>query len=270
MYYSWKHKDIFGIKMKGSYKDLLKRYRYFLKDSIRKTIDFSKTDQSRGIKVPPIEKPYPADALKIDLVKADWKKRFDIKLVDAIENRESQRSYSQNPLNLEEISFLLWIIQGIRLISGVNAFRNVPSAGCRHALETYLAVLNVEDIEPGIYRYLPLSHQLLFEFKENELSEKIVKSTFDQRFVGQASVIFIWTAIPYRMEWRYGLASHKVIAIDTGHVGQNLYLACEAIGAGTCAIAAYDQEFIDQLLRVDGDEESVVYLAPVGKKLLMI
>lgn len=43
---------------------------------------------------------------------------------------------------------------------------------------------------------------------------------------------FIWTAIPYRMEWRYGLDSHKVIAMDAGHVGQNLYLACEAIGAG--------------------------------------
>ena len=76
---------------------------------------------------------------------------------------------------------------------------------------------------------------------------------------------FVWTAIPYRMEWRYGMAAHKVIAIDAGHVCQNLYLACEAVDAGTCAIAAYDQERMDRLLGVDGSEEFTVYLASVGK-----
>jgi SagB-type dehydrogenase family enzyme len=68
------------------------------------------------------------------------------------------------------------------------------------------------------------------------------------------------------MVWRYDIAAHKVIAIDAGHVCQNLYLACEAIGAGTCAMAAYDQEAIDKLLRIDGQDEFTVYLASVGKK----
>ncbi len=70
---------------------------------------------------------------------------------------------------------------------------------------------------------------------------------------------------PYRMEWRYGLTAHKVIALDAGHVCQNLYLACEAVGAGTCAVAAYHQQLMDRLVRVDGSEEFVIYLAPVGK-----
>jgi nitroreductase len=70
------------------------------------------------------------------------------------------------------------------------------------------------------------------------------------------------------MEWRYDIAAHKVIAIDAGHVCQNLYLACEAIDAGTCAMAAYDQEEMDKLLRVDGQNEFTIYLASVGKKLL--
>ncbi len=251
--------------MNNSDKGPLKSYRYFLKDSIRKTIDFSKTDQNRGIGVPPIEKPHPADAPRIDLIKADWEKRYDLKLTTAIKNRESRRSYGREPLDLEELSFLLWATQGVRLISGGNAFRNVPSAGCRHALETYLAVFNVEGIEPGIYRYLPLTNQLILESKDSNIGEKMVKATFGQGFAGQSAVTFIWSAIPYRMEWRYGLASHKVIAMDAGHVGQNLYLACEAIEAGTCAIAAYDQEYIDELLGLDGDEEMVIYLAPVGK-----
>ena len=67
------------------------------------------------------------------------------------------------------------------------------------------------------------------------------------------------------MEWRYSIAAHKVIAIDAGHVCQNLYLACEAIGAGTCAIAAYHQELMDKLISVDGENEFTIYLAPVGK-----
>ena len=97
------------------------------------------------------------------------------------------------------------------------------------------------------------------------MPQKLTEATLGQAFVGRAAVVFIWTTIPYRMEWRYGLAAHKVIALDAGHVCQNLYLACEAVGSGTCAIAAYDQEAMDRLVDVDGREEFTVYLAPVGK-----
>jgi SagB-type dehydrogenase family enzyme len=68
------------------------------------------------------------------------------------------------------------------------------------------------------------------------------------------------------MEWRYGPAAHRVLPLDAGHVCQNLYLAAEAIGAGACAVGAYDQEALDLLLRLDGEEEFVIYLASVGKK----
>lgn len=247
--------------------DLIGQYRYFLKDSIRKETNFSQTDQNTGIDIPPIEKPYRADAVRIDLVKPDaWKNIAKVDLVTAIGNRESRRAYTKEPLTLEEISFLLWATQGVRgeVISG-HAYRTVPSAGCRHAFETYMVVLNVKGLNQGIYRYLPLSHQLLFEFSEDQIAGKIVDAVFRQPYPGDASVTFIWTAIPCRMEWRYHLAAHKVIAIDVGHVCQNLYLACEAIGAGTCAIAAYDQEALDRLLRIDGKDEFVIYLSPVGK-----
>ncbi len=243
----------------------LERYRYFLKDSIRKTIDFSKTDQNRGVVPPPVEKPYPRDSRKIKLEIYSWGEKFPVKLADAIGNRESRRSYTGESLSLDELSFLLWATQGVRFVSGFNAFRTVPSAGCRHALETYLAVFNVEGVEKGVYRYLPLTHELLFEFEEENLEEKLTKAAYGQTFVSNSAVTLIWTAIPYRMEWRYGLDSHKVIAMDAGHVGQNLYLACEAIGAGTCAIGAYDQEYFNELLRLDGVEEFVIYSAPVGK-----
>ncbi len=73
------------------------------------------------------------------------------------------------------------------------------------------------------------------------------------------------TAIPYRMEWRYGIAAHKVIALDAGHVCQNLYLACETIGAGTCAIAAYNQPLLDHLPQIDGENEFAIYLLLWGR-----
>jgi len=248
-------------------KSLQDQYRYFLKDSIRLTIDFYLTDQSRGLPPPPIEKPFSPDSKRIDLIpKNKWKTIGKTDLATAIQNRRSHRHFLPVPLALEELSFLLWATQGVRKkIDAATAYRTVPSAGCRHALETYLCVMNVTGLESAVYRYLPLEHQLLFVCSEKDLSEKVVEATLGQPFTGNAPVTFVWTAVPYRMEWRYDLAAHKVIALDAGHVCQNLYLAASAINAGTCAVAAYDQENMDKLLRVDGKDEFAIYLAPVGK-----
>jgi SagB-type dehydrogenase family enzyme len=246
---------------------LFNQYRYFLKDIVRQKIDFSLTDQRKGISPPPIEKPYEADSERIDLITKDnWQNIRSVELISAIENRKSHRHFKEEPLTLEELSFLLWVTQGIRKQSDdMNAFRNVPSAGCRHALETYLCVLNVTGLEMGIYRYLPIEHQLLVISRNENLSDDIVTATFYQSFIGKAPVTFIWATIPYRMEWRYHIAAHKVIAIDAGHVCQNLYLSSAAIGAGTCAIGAYHQELMDKLIGVDGDNEFTIYLAVIGK-----
>jgi SagB-type dehydrogenase family enzyme len=246
---------------------LLETYRYFLKDTVRQSVDFSRTDQARRVPPPPLEKPFPADAVRLDLVAPGrWQGIAEVDLATAIGKRRSRRRFRQQPLSLEELSFLLWATQGISAqLDAATALRTVPSAGARHALETYLCALNVAGLGAGFYRYLPLEHQLLPEFSEPEAARKIVEASLGQSFVGQAAAVFIWTAIPYRAEWCYGLAAHKTIALDAGHVCQNLYLACEAIGAGTCAVAAYHQELMDRLLRLDGSDEFVIYLAPVGK-----
>lgn len=245
----------------------IERYRYFLKDSVRKTIDFSRTDQHRGVAPPPIEKPFDPAAQRIELVAPGaWRGVGPVDLETAMRQRRSRRRFAGGSLSLDELSFLLWATQGVRRrLNALTALRIVPSAGARHALETYVCALDVQGLAPALYRYLPLEHQLLLEFDEPDAPAKIARAALDQEFVAEGAVVLFWTAIPYRMEWRYGLAAHKVIAIDVGHVGQNLYLACEAIGAGTCAVAAYDQELVDRLLRVDGRDEFTIYLAPVGK-----
>ena len=247
---------------------LIEQFRYFLKDSIRKQVDFSRTDQNRGVAPPPIEKPFPPEAVRIDLAKfGQWRDIPGVDLAKAIRNRKSRRVYTHQELSLDELSFLLWATQGIRTkMDEGHAYRTVPSAGCRHALETYLGVVRVKGLLAGIYRYLPLEHQLLLERADENIGSKMVGAIFGQPYPAQAAVTFVWTAVPYRMEWRYSLAAAKVIALDAGHVCQNLYLACEAIGAGTCAVAAYDQEAMDRILRVDGREEFTIYLASVGKR----
>jgi SagB-type dehydrogenase family enzyme len=242
-------------------------YRAFLKDSLRLTIDFYQTDQNRGIDPPPVQKPPGIDQALIDLPgRESWSAFAGTDLIEAIDRRQSHRDFKNNPLTLNELAFLLWATQGVRqLLHPGCALRTVPSAGCRHAFETYLLVSRVENLPPGVYRYLPVDHALVFEHAAENLSNDLGEAVLNQAFVATAPVTFVWTVIPYRMEWRYQLAAHRVIAMDVGHLCQNLYLACEAIAAGTCAIAAYHQEKIDRLLRVDGEDEFTLYLAPVGK-----
>jgi len=246
---------------------MYKDYRDFLKDSIRKRIDFSQTAQSRGIAQPSWQKPCPPEAKKIELVTpGKWKTIPAINLESAIARRKSRRNYTAQALSLEELAFLLWATQGLRTAGAAkHNFRTVPSAGCRHAVETYIAAFRVTGLEKAIYRYLPLDHALVEVVRYPDLEEQLTRATFGQTFCGSAAATFIWTAMPERMEWRYGEASYKVIALDAGHICQNLYLACENIGAGTCAVAAYDQEEIDKVLGVDGRDEFTIYLAPVGK-----
>ena len=86
----------------------------------------------------------------------------------------------------------------------------------------------------------------------------------------QAAVVFIWTAVPYRMTWRYGERGFRDLHLDAGHVCQNLYLAAEATGCGTCAIAAFDDDDMNAILGINGSDQFVIYLATVGKKDEMV
>ena len=243
--------------------------RFFLKDTIRKRIDFAQTAQNRGLRAPRLQKTCPPNISRIDLPPGAKTLAALAKLPvgEAIGRRESIRQYRDKSLTLEEMSALLWATQGVReTVSLDTALRTVPSAGARHSFETYLAASRVEGLSAGLYRYLPFDHQLAQLRPDPQIGRKAALACFGQAFIAAAAVTFFWTTIPARMEWRYDLAAHKVIAIDAGHVCQNLYLACEAIGAGCCAIAAYDQSACDDLLDIDGDDEFTIYLAPVGKK----
>jgi SagB-type dehydrogenase family enzyme len=241
-------------------------HREFLKSDRWDEWRESETDQRKGVTPLPPEKPYPEGATLIDLVAPEDLTLGEMTLVEAMRRRRSRRRFTCAPLTLAELSFLLWATQGVSRIRDESSasLRTVPSGGARHPFETYLFANRVEGLEPGLYRYLPLEHKLYLVDRRAGLVDEVNGATYGQ-YVPDSAVVFIWTVLPYRTEWRYTFLAPKIIAQDSGHLCQNLYLASEAIGAGTCAIGAYDQVKMDAVLGVDGEDEFTVYVAPVGK-----
>lgn len=227
-------------------------------------IDFENTDQSLKVAAPPVHKDWNRSAALVELPSIETLSGFDRSFFDCMRSRKSRRKYSSQPLSAKDLSLLLWATQGLRELKPKYSFRAVPSAGARHPLETYLYLDLVEGIIPGFYRYLPEPHKLLpLDLGKGATKEALHEALMDQLY--GAAVVFAWSAIPYRTEWRYSIASPKLVAIDAGHVCQNLYLACEAAGCGACAIGAYDQTAMDALFGLDGVDEFVLYCATVGK-----
>lgn len=228
------------------------------------------TDRRKGLPAPLSQKPFPPEAELIDLVSPADFRLGDAPLREVMAARRSRRRYLEAPLSLEELSFLLWASQGVRRVAEVSSGRRltgrtVPSGGAAHPFETYLCVDRVEGLAPGLYRYLPIEHQLLFLRSADGLMDEVLGANCGNEFVKRCAVFFIWTALPYRMEYTYDVVAAKIIALDAGHVCQNLYLAGEAVGVGVCAIDGYFQAEMDNIVGVDGDDELAVYAAAVGK-----
>ncbi len=245
----------------------IERHRQLLKSEFARHSPEGPSDQQQGVGYPLLQKDVPDDAQLVNLpaVERSVIKKADI--FDCLTDRCSRRKFSDQPLSLGELSFLLWATQGLREVlgEGYATLRTVPSAGARHPFETYLIVHQVDELDPGIYRYLSLSHQLLQVSSPGDFAERTIDACVGQKFAARCATVFVWSCVPYRAEWRYQSRAHKASLLDAGHIAQNLYLACESIGCGTCAIAAYDQKAFDELLDLDGHDEMVVYLAPVGQ-----
>ncbi|MBN1641598.1 MAG: SagB/ThcOx family dehydrogenase [Anaerolineae bacterium] len=225
------------------------------------------SDQMRGLPQPPVEQPYDRSRSTIALPDPAMCPSSEISVRDAIRQRRSVRSYARAPLALVELSYLLWCTQGVKeVLTQPVTLRTVPSAGARHAFETYVLANRVTDIQPGLYRYGAIAHELVVHDTDPGIAEAVTAAAFGQRFVMTSAATLIWTAIPYRMNWRYGERGYRYLHLDAGHVCQNLYLGAESIGCGVCAIAAYDDDHMNQLLGVDGESAFTIYLATVGKK----
>ncbi|HMN62473.1 MAG TPA: SagB/ThcOx family dehydrogenase [Anaerolinea sp.] len=241
----------------------------FFADFLNKTAypQLSPTPQGQGVPQPPLELAVPEGSPIIPLPAPDGLRIPPADLRAVIEQRRSLRRYAETPLSLEELSYLLWLTQGVKRVSPRPAtLRTVPSAGARHAFETFLLVNRVDGLRPGLYRFIATRHALLALPAAEDITEQIMEATHGQESVGQSAVTFLWAAVTERMSWRYVERSMRYLFLDAGHVCQNLYLAAESIGCGVCAIAAYEDADMNALLGLDGVDQFVIYIGTVGKK----
>ncbi len=180
-----------------------------------------------------------------------------------IVKRRSVRNFKDHPLTKKNISQLLWATQGITRREMDFQFRASPSAGALYPVETYLVLNNVADVDPGIYHYAILTHNLE-QLQKGDFRLKIAKAALDQDMAFAAGAVFVWTALFARAKWKYEQRAYRYVYLDAGHIAQNCALAAVALGLGTCQIAALYDEEVNYLLGIDGEEESVLYMSVVG------
>jgi SagB-type dehydrogenase family enzyme len=225
------------------------------------------SDQVRGLPQPPLELPHDGSLPTIPLPAPDTLPFGDVALRSLLDSRRSLRAYAAQPISLPELSWLLWCTQGVqKVISRPATLRPVPSAGARHAFETYVLANRVEGVTPGLYRFIALEHKLVQVSLDLAMAGRITAAALGQEFVRESAATFIWVAVPYRMTWRYQERGYRYLHLDAGHVCQNLYLAAESIGCGACAVAAYDDKALNAVLGLDGETQFAIYLGTVGKK----
>ena len=185
---------------------------------------------------------------------------------EAVSGRRSIRDFAREPIDLAELSQLLWAAQGVTREAVSWGFRAAPSAGALYPVETYLSVQNVDGLEPGIYHYSSRDHAVEL-LKEGAFGARLAEAALDQDFLASAGIVFCWTAVFARSAWKYAERAYRYVYLDAGHIAQNVALAAVALGLGSCQVAALYDDDVNSLLGVDGAEESALYLTAVGRPL---
>jgi len=185
----------------------------------------------------------------------------EVSLEQSLLGRRSTRSYTSDPLALEEVSQLLWAAQGITNAAG---HRTAPSAGGLYPLELYLVVGNVENLEPGVYHYLPEKHELVL-LAEGDIRTNLSGAALSQTCVKEGAVSIVMTAIYERTTGKYGERGIMYVHIEAGHAAQNLCLQATALGLGLVTVGAFNDEQVVEVLDLP-DDENPLYIIPVGRK----
>ncbi|MFO7979827.1 MAG: SagB/ThcOx family dehydrogenase [Candidatus Aminicenantes bacterium] len=202
-------------------------------------------------------------------------KKGDLSVESALQNRRSIRRYKKAPLSKEILSQILWAAQGINRKSSnppalwgdrswPGGLRTAPSAGALYPLDVYVAVGDVEDLSPGVYRYLP-GKQALEKTAEGDRREELCQAALRQSFVREGAVVLIISGVYARSAAKYGDRAQRYTHIETGAVGQSIYLQAESLGLGTVMVGAFDDKKVQSVLGLSQDEIPLAIM-PIGKK----
>ncbi len=182
---------------------------------------------------------------------------------DVLNRRRSQRNFSSKTMPLDDLALLIAATQGLTGPKGQTMFRAAPSAGALYPVETYMLVNRVQTLDTGIY-HLNSFDQTLELIRRGDHGKTCAQAALGQNMAGNSAATFIWTAIPGRSKWKYHERAYRYIYLDAGHIGQNLYLAATALGLGCCTIGAFFDSEINDLIGIDGQTETAIYLGTVG------
>ena len=182
-----------------------------------------------------------------------------VSVEEALAHRRSIRFYTNRPLTRSEIAQLLWAAKGV---TGRTGERTAPSAGALYPLEIYCVVGDVEGVPPGVYRYLPSSHQLR-PILAGDAREALYEAALNQSPVREAPVSLLITGIYQRTTVKYGDRGERYVHLEAGHAAQNVYLQAESLNLGTVVIGAFEDERIKEILALE-EGEMPLYIMPVG------
>lgn len=198
------------------------------------------------------------DPLKYDLPAPA--NRGKVSLEAVLSRRKSRREFSNEALTAKQLAQILWAAYGMN----ASGTRTAPSAGGTYPLEVYALIGRVEDIEKGVYRYLSSQHQLV-RVIERDIKKELAGAALGQVMIADAPVCLFFSAVYERSMQRYGhRGRERYVCMDLGHAAQNVYLQAEALGLGTCAVGAFNDQAVRSVLRLPAEEEPL-YIMPVGK-----
>ena len=170
------------------------------------------------------------------------------------------RDFRADSLTITAVGRLLWAAQGVTHPEGL---RTAPSAGALYPLEIYLAAGAVEQLEAGLYRYLPGKHALE-KIKNADLRKDLCNASLQQSWIAKAPAVVVITAVYQRVTKKYGERGVRYAQIEAGAAAQNIYLEATALGLGTTYVGAFDDDRVGDLLQVPAGEFPLAVM-PVGK-----
>jgi len=170
-------------------------------------------------------------------------------LMQALKLRHSTREYADRPLSLPVLSDLLWAAFGVNRISGD---RTAPYWRHIMVIDVYAAMAD------GVWFYDPKDHQL-----RKHLNADIRAVTGQQDFVGSAPLNLVYVAHGERMHDVPPEERRLYASVDTGFIGQNVYLFCASAGLACVFRAAVDYKKLSAAMQLGG-EQFVTFAQTVG------
>jgi SagB-type dehydrogenase family enzyme len=188
--------------------------------------------------------------------------KSDVSIEEALVKRRSVRSYENEPLELKDISQLLWASQGIT--SEQTGGRTAPSAGAKYPLEVYVVSGNVNSLAPGVYHYQPLGHTIQ-QIVQGDVGSALSGAAHMQGALTRCAAVIVIAAEYKRTTRKYSEKGIRFVDMEAGHAAQNICLQAVSLNIGTVTMGAFKDSAVKQIVNLPPTEEPL-YLMPVGKK----